>query len=240
MKDAINNNFKELDTKIADVDKQLDVRIISNEIKEIKYENGSTSFTLDGETWIPLTSKWGAIKGEIQDQTDLIQFLSDNYANFKDFEDLRGKVTSLGTRLTTAESDINNLKTDVATLKQVVTDSERGLVIRVENLEDLTKDVVHSPNVKAIQFSTSTGEMQYSEDGSVWKSMKTLTEWGDIQGNIQNQSDLWLLISNLQKSVRDLDNAINLSGFVNLTEYDYEQVAVKQSNHIYNLTDIDF
>ena len=85
MVDQMNSNWNATDAQFLAHQNQLNIRIISNQIKEIKEDNGKISYTTDGETWHSLQAEWGKISGNILEQTDLAEVLA-NKVNLPEFD----------------------------------------------------------------------------------------------------------------------------------------------------------
>lgn len=58
MVDALNSNFHATDAEFLAQSNAIMVRIISEDIKEIKVENGIVYYTMDGETWNSFAATW--------------------------------------------------------------------------------------------------------------------------------------------------------------------------------------
>lgn len=58
MIDAINNNFQASDAEFLAQSNAIMIRVISEDIKEIKVENGIVYYTTDGTNWNSLAATW--------------------------------------------------------------------------------------------------------------------------------------------------------------------------------------
>ena len=99
--DQMNSNLHATDAQFLAHHNALNLRIKSNQIKEIKVENNVVYYTtqnppLDGEedtrTWVSLQASWGNIAGNLTDQEDLVEALADK-VSVDTFNDLESRVS---------------------------------------------------------------------------------------------------------------------------------------------------
>ena len=237
---ALNNNFTDVGDNLDNVNEELEIRIVSDTIKQFKCENNVVYYTVDNTNWVSMQATWGSISGTISNQTDLVNYLNTNFASSSSFNNLAEDVTVLTGRVDANEGNIASLLSDVSTLQDVVGNESGGLVLSVRTLEHEIEDVVHSANIVGIRLDTATSVIQYTTDGVNWIDMNTAINWGLIRGDIKNQTDLWNYISTFRSELDTLNQAIIQSGVSNLTQYNYEQLESKKSNQLYNITDIKF
>ena len=225
MVDKMNSNWTATDAQFKAHQNQLDIRIISNQIKEIKEEDGLLSYTTDGETWHSLQAEWGKILGNITDQTDLAEALA-NKVNIDDFNNLSTQVGSNYNAIITLQGDLSSLQSIVTGLLNTVS-GPNGLVARMSTAETLLAKKITSEQVLEIRTINGTA-LEFTTDGTNWYPVASagVVEWGDIVGDIVNQADL-------QLALRNLDNRI--TGVIsNLTdEHTYAQgIQSNLTNHI--------
>ena len=212
--DGMNKNLESTDLKISQIDSALNVRIVSNQIKEIKVEDGKTFYTLDDEsveerTWYSLQGEWGKIQGDITRQLDLQQALGEKVNN-SDFIILQNVVTQNSQNISTLRSDVNILANSLAAIDSQV-NGAGGILIRLDNAETSLARKISSDQV--IEIRTTDGlSLEFTTDGTTWKPVSTagLVEWGDIIGDIANQADLLLLFDNMNDAFEELEHNVNL------------------------------
>ena len=190
MVDQMNSNWKATDAQFAAHNSELEIRIISNQIKEIKVENDTPYYTLDGKTWTSLQGSWGKISGDIANQTDLQNVLSDKVSQ-SDFILLKTSVKTntddiftLSNNLTTLANTVCNLNTEVF--------GTHGLSNRMTDTEESLRNKISSETVQQIRTVNNTALEFTMDGGTTWHPVSSAgqVEWGDIIGDINNQADL--------------------------------------------------
>lgn len=186
LKDDMNSNLKAIDTQFAAQNDALNVRIISNQIKEIKVENGVTYYTTDtldstaetdNRTWVPLQSEWGKITGDITTQKDLADALAAK-ANKDEFTELQ---TTVGKHNT----DILNLQNDLSTLSNTVDElyddinGNNGILVRLSAAEVSLAKKISSDKILEIRLASDNTSLEYTTDGTSWHPVSSagVVEW---------------------------------------------------------------
>lgn len=160
------------------------LRIIGNNIKQLKVEDNKLYYTLDNENWSTVDNNvWGTITGNINDQTDLKNAL-DSRATNEQLTGVSNTVTSLSNR-------VDGISTTVAANTQNIQSNTTA----IGNLQTKTANQVSSPMIVAIRISN--GFLQYSLDNVTWINVQSIAEinWGAIGGEISNQVDLQQALS---------------------------------------------
>lgn len=218
MVDKMNENWEATDAEFLAHNKAINLRIVSEDIKQIRENNGVIEYSKDGENWTSLISKWGGITGDITEQKDLQDALLAK-ANQLDFERLSETVQLHGNTITLIQSDISGLNTQVNYIINQI-GGTNGILLRLDEIETELRAKIGSENV--LQIRETNGSLEYTTDGSTWTPVSTagIVQWGDITGNINNQPDLIRKlndISDVAQSASDkvdnleqtIDNKIN-------------------------------
>lgn len=200
MVDKMNSNWTATDAQFKAHQNQLDIRIISNQIKEIKEEDGKLSYTTDGETWHSLQAEWGKIIGNILEQEDLAEALADKVP-MSDFDNLSTQVGTNYNSIISLQGDLNSLQSTVTGLVNIVSGSD-GLVARMSTAENLLAKKITSDTVLEIRTINGTA-LEFTTDGTNWYPVASagVVEWGDITGDIANQADIQLLFRNINDRI---------------------------------------
>jgi hypothetical protein len=219
--DQTNSNWTATDAQFATHNKALNIRIISNQLKEIKLENDILYYTTetleegsetDNRTWFPVESSWGKIKGSISDQKDLQEALS-NKVSTNEFNTLVSVVSTNTSNITSLKGDITTISNNLSDLINTV-NGANGIAIRLTKAENKLAKTIISDDVLAIR-ATEDGFLEYTTNNEDWHSVSTAgtVEWGDIIGDITNQADLQLILKNLTSDIstntEDIKNHIN-------------------------------
>ena len=204
--DKMNANLQATDAQFLAHHNALKVRIVSNQIKEIKVENGITYYTLDDEdveerTWHTLQGEWGKIGGTLSNQTDLQEALNGK-ASQDDFLVLESTVSDNYTEFQGLLEDFEDLADVVGAIDNQVNNVSTGILVRLNTIENTLADKISSEQVLAIR-ETDSHSLEYTTDGTTWNPVSTagIIEWGDILGDIENQPDLLLLISQIYDAI---------------------------------------
>lgn len=174
----IDLNKSQLETLAASVL----LRVIANNIQEIKAIDGTLYFTLDGEEWISTnTNVWGDITGDISHQPDLME-LFNSKANSSD-------LTNTSNLLNTTRESLSNLKQTVETNTSNITRNSQY----IGTLQQLLGNAISSQDIKGFRLSLSNGVLQYTTDGVTWVNVISTEEidWTDIgaHGGTSNPRD---------------------------------------------------
>lgn len=214
--DKMNANFHATDAQFLAHHDALNIRIISNQIKEIKVENGNTFYTLDGpdvpeeeKVWHTLQGEWGKIGGNLEDQTDLQQALNAK-ANQSDFIVLQKMVQDNYTEFQDLAEDVSDIANDLAAIDNQINNNSTGILVRLNTAETLLAKKISSDQV--LEIRTTDGlSLEFTTDGHTWKPVSTagVVEWGDIIGDIGNQADLLLRFSDINDTIDALDRLLS-------------------------------
>ena len=188
MVDKMNENWEATDAEFLAHNRAINLRIVSEDIKQIRENNGVIEYSKDGENWISLISKWGGITGDITQQSDLQAALLSK-ANQLDFDMLSETVQLHGNTITLIQSDINTLTTQITQIINQIS-GVNGILVRLDGIDTALRSKIGSENV--LQIRETNGSLEYTTDGSTWTPVSTagIVQWGDITGNINNQPDL--------------------------------------------------
>lgn len=87
--------------------------------------------------------------------------------------------------------------------------SATGIAIRLDAVEQSNAKKIASDEV--IKIRQTNLALEYTTDGTTWLPVSSAgtVEWGDIIGDITNQTDLVLKFSNINDSITLLTNNIN-------------------------------
>ena len=191
----INTNFHAIDSEFLYMATEIGKRIKSEQIKEIKKENGHLYYTEDGSIWTQLDgTTWGQITGTIANQTDLMNILNDK-APLDRFEALVSQVD-------VNESNITKLLTDMTTAKQNISSLQTAVNQHNEDIDEINSTLavkISSDTIKAFrQKSGDPNNLEFTINGRDWITLlgeQTVVAWGEIVGDIQNQRDLIVLFN---------------------------------------------
>lgn len=211
----INTNFHAIDSEFLYMATEIGKRIKSEQIKEIKKENGHLYYTEDGSIWTQLDgTTWGQITGTIANQTDLMNILNDK-APLDRFE-------ALVTQVTVNESNITKLLTDMTTVKQNVSSLQTAVNQHNEDIDEINNTLavkISSDTIKAFrQKSGDPNNLEFTINGSDWITLlgeQTVVAWGEIVGDIQNQRDLIVLFNDysttdeMNAAIKVVSDALN-------------------------------
>lgn len=156
------------------------LRVLANNVKQIKAENGKLLFTLDNENWISTDNNvWGSITGDINSQTDLKEAL-ESRALKTDLNTTNANVTNLSNKI---DNTNTNVQANTSAIAQNATS--------IGQLQTKQAKQVSSDTIVLLRIGSS-GYMQYSLDGTTWLNVQSMAEinWGAIGGELANQVDL--------------------------------------------------
>lgn len=211
----INTNFHAIDSEFLYMATEIGKRIKSEQIKEIKKENGHLYYTEDGSIWTQLDgTTWGQITGTIANQTDLMNILNDK-APLDRFEALVSQVD-------VNESNITKLLTDMTTAKQNISSLQTAVNQHNEDIDEINNTLavkISSDTIKAFrQKSGDPNNLEFTINGSDWVTLlgeQTVVAWGEIVGDIQNQRDLIVLFNDysttdeMNAAIKVVSDALN-------------------------------
>lgn len=191
----INTNFHAIDSEFLYMATEIGKRIKSEQIKEIKKENGHLYYTEDGSVWTQLDgTTWGQITGTIANQTDLMNMFNSK-APLDRFEALVAQVT-------VDESNITKLLSDMTTAKQNISSLQTAVNQHNEDIDEINSTLavkISSDTIKAFrQKSGDPNNLEFTINGRDWITLlgeQTVVAWGEIVGDIQNQRDLIVLFN---------------------------------------------
>ena len=76
--DALNTNSSTADSAINELAAAILLRVLGNNIKQLKVQDGKLMYTLDNTNWVEADNNvWGSITGTLTDQTDLANALNE-------------------------------------------------------------------------------------------------------------------------------------------------------------------
>lgn len=198
-------NFNLVKSLLTSLDSDVQKRIISNEIKQIKVEDNIAYFTTDDENWVSLGPSFRNLAGDPDDNEALVKKFS-NYVTLVNFQNLGNRVSALEADVVLIDNTMTILDSDVRLLKEQVQNPSTGALARLTTLETDMHNKITSTSVIEIREHTE-GQLQYTIDGENWfgVSESNAVEWGNILGDIKNQSDLSLLFSNVDDRLESLE-----------------------------------
>ena len=237
MVDQMNSNWRATDAQFLANKNALDLRIISNQIKEIKVEDNIAYFTTDGKTWKSLLTTWGKITGNITEQADLKQAL-DNKVGLDQFNALTAQVSSNSSNIITINGNVTSLTNSVSNILNVLNASD-GVLVRLDNAERLLAKKITSNSVLEIRTINGTA-LEFTTNGTEWHPVSSAgqVEWGDVIGDIENQADLMVYIDKLEKLIKSVDDDLlpHLENYNNPHQVTAEQIGLGNVN---NTSDTD-
>lgn len=184
--EALNGNSALTKSTFETLAANLLLRVLGNNIKGIKAEDNKLYYTLNGTDWISSDNNvWGSITGDIEDQTDLMNKLSEK-ASAADLSTTNAQVETLSTNVTSLGESVTNNTRDIAQNRTSI-----GAIQAKQSKQ------VSSDTILQLRISQS-GYMQYSLNGVNWVNVQSIAEinWGAIGGEISNQVDLQTILNN--------------------------------------------
>lgn len=193
--DALQNswtyNFDTIKNLITILDNDVQKRILSNEIQQIKVENGVASFTTDnGKTWQSLGPSFANITGNPDDCPALVAKFK-NYATTVDMDNVKDRLSAAEADIVMLDNSVTLMDSDIADIKNTLNNASTGVLVRLSKVEvDLQKKIT-SQSVIEIK-EVEEGALQYTTNGTDWYPVAAALgiDWGVIGGNIENQADL--------------------------------------------------
>ena len=178
--EALNGNSNISKLQFEAILSALATLVLGNNIKQIKVEDGSFLYTTDGTNWSSVDNNvWGSITGDIADQADLQQALS-NKANTSDLNTTNQNVSTLS-------NQVSGLGTTVGSHTTAIANNTTAIgALQTKQAKQVSSDTIVWLRIG------SSGYMQYSTDGVAWINVQSVAEidWGAIGGEITNQVDL--------------------------------------------------
>lgn len=163
----------------------LNKRIISEDVKQIKIENGKLYYTIDGINWLELVSHaWGDITGNIESQADLMKILNSKATI--------AKLTEVSNSVTSNTNAINALKSTTNNHENRVVSLENDLSTTIQDVDDLQNNIKNRVIGNGIkQIKELAGKIVFSfqdptEPNPIWTpittGMSAQVSWGNITG----------------------------------------------------------
>lgn len=219
--DSWETNFDLLKNLLMSLDEDVQARIISHEIQEIKVENGIAYFTTDnGETWVSLGPSFANITGRPEDCPALVAKFA-NYVTVSTFNNTLSRISTLENNFVILDGTVSNMGLDVETLKSQMNDNTDGVLVRLTTVETSLDNKISSTSVAEIrQNSTSTevdGEivteyfLEYRIKGQTdWAPVSgtPVVEWGQIVGNINENEQLMNKFDEILDAISDIESVI--------------------------------
>ena len=203
--EALNGNSALTKSTFETLAANLLLRVLGNNIKGIKAEDNKLYYTLNGTDWISSDNNvWGSITGDIEDQTDLMNKLSEK-ASAADLSTTNVQVETLSTNVTSLGTSVTNNTRDIAQNRTSIG------AIQAKQAKQVSSDTILQLRI------SQSGYMQYSLNGVNWINVQSIAEinWGAIGGEISNQVDLQTILNNKV-------NASQLSSHTNNKENPHE------------------
>ena len=169
--DVFNENVDLDKSQLEALAASIILRVIANNVKEIKSEGDTLYFTVDGDNWISTnTNVWGDIEGDISKQPDLME-LFNSKANASD-------LNNTNSLLGTTRESLSNLTQTVNTNKSNIDRNSKY----IGTLQQLLGSAISSQDIKGFRLSISDGVLQYTTDNVVWKNVISTEyiDWTDI------------------------------------------------------------
>lgn len=200
---AFNDNFNLADKTFVALLAEMIYKVKSFDIKEFRIQDGAVQYTLDNENvaerewkFIDITA-WGNIKGNLYDQADLKTAL-DSKAAAVAVESL----TSL----------VNSLNMSVGSLTSGMETANRNINTNTNSIANLVKELdtrIKSTTVKELRLTEDV--LEWSPDGINWYRQEVMNSlsWGNITGDITQQSDLYQHLTKLDRDVESLGNTVS-------------------------------
>lgn len=220
--DQMNANFLATDAQFLAHNNALNVRIVSTQIKEMKINNGIVLYTTDDfpaedeedtRTWTALQGQWGKITGTLSDQADLQRAL-ESKANQVDFEALTATVGTNTNNILVLQGTVSDMSDMLNSISTTIS-GPGGILSRLTAAETTLNAKISSDGtggrspVLAIR-TTSEMRLEFTVDGVNWYDVSTsgIISWGQIDGEITNQTDLRLIIENINDRIDDLEDDV--------------------------------
>lgn len=201
-------NFNLIKSLFESLDQDVQSRILSNDITQMKVENGVAYFTTDNEEWISLGPSFANLTGD-PDENLALSMKFDNYVTIVTFNALNNRLSLAESSIILLQGDVVNLQNLVGTLRDEVEANNTGLLARVAVLETNVAHKITSQSVVEIR-EHSEGELEYTIDGVHWYgvSESDAVTWGNILGNISDQADLQLIFTNINEAIAELQPTV--------------------------------
>lgn len=198
-------NFNLIKSLFNSLDADVQKRILSNEIKQIKVDNGIVYYSTDGENWTSLQASFASLVGSPDDNLALTEKFNE-YVTVVTFNALDNRLSVAESSIIVMNSDLTLTMQDVTQLKAEVEAANTGLMAKVGVLETKIADKISSPTVLKIR-EHSEGELEYTTDGTNWHGVSESQSvlWGSVLGDIRNQLDLMNLFDAMGDRVSVLE-----------------------------------
>lgn len=194
--DYFNSNFHATDAQFAAQGQLLTVCIMSNTIKLLKEENGIVYYSTDGETWNSFQASWGKIGGNIINQKDLQEALS-KFALSKDLDITNTNLNTVSNSVVVLQGNVTDINNSINDLFNQVNGTD-GILIKINDLQNIVAKKISSDDIVKLRVVNGTS-VEFTLDGTTWIPVSDVgtIEWGNIEGDIQNQADLINLINSI-------------------------------------------
>lgn len=212
---AFNTNFSIADEKIIYLLGEMIYRIKSSDIKEFRVKDGVVQYTTNGTQWSPVDiTQWGNIKGKLTDQTDLKEAL--------DLKAAADTVTALSNLVSTINQNLSILTGTVNEANENINNNSNAIA----GINNTLLEKVTSTTIKEIRLTN--GVFQWSPDGINWYQQEIVNTipWGNLIGDLSQQSDLYQELTKLQDSINNLK----------LTSDGYSEAIATLTNSVNTLT----
>lgn len=198
-------NFNLIKSLFNSLDADVQKRILSNEIKQIKVDNGIVYYSTDGENWTSLQASFASLVGSPDDNLALTEKFNE-YVTVVTFNALDNRLSVAESSIIVMNSDLTLTMQDVTQLKAEVEAANTGLMAKVGILETKIADKISSPTIIKIR-EHSEGELEYTTDGTNWHGVSESQSvlWGSVLGDIRNQLDLMNLFDAMGDRVSVLE-----------------------------------
>ena len=131
--DVINGNFDSSKSQLNTVAANVLLRVIANNVKQLKVEKGQLFYTLDDTNWVQVNNNtWGSITGKIADQADLVEELNK-----------RAPITSVDA----IQQDVTSVKSDIAGVKTSVKNNTSSIDQNTKAVGALQKEIADNPHL---------------------------------------------------------------------------------------------
>jgi hypothetical protein len=201
-------NFQLIQSLLTTLDTSVSERVKSGDITQLKVQNGIAYYTTDNTNWVSLGPSFANISGSPTDNVALSTLLT-NYCTVIQFNSLEKRVATNETNISVITSQTNLNRTDIDSLLNTINTPETGALARISSLELSNDHKISSQTVVQIK-EDSPGQLSYSTNGTSWNPVSTSLglEWGQITGNIDNQSDLKGKFDSLSDAITACTNTL--------------------------------
>lgn len=203
------NNFDLIKSLLTSLDTDVQRRVLSNDIKQLKVIDGIAYFTTDNSTWVSLGPSFANITGNPDDCEALLNKFN-NYTTIVQFNNLKSRVSEVENDIVVLENTQTVQGLDIDNIKNTLNDGVTGVLVRLSKVEVDMRQKITSQSIIEIR-EKAPGLLEYTTDGSDWSPVSSAlgVQWGEILGNIENQSDLMNRFDILQDAIDAANETIN-------------------------------